>query len=791
MVRRLTWIATAAGLVLALLRMERLLRSATQGPPWQLVLVAALLLGGVITWVALSYRARLWGIVAANAAGLILATIRIAAPDTAIFGLIPTPATIGETVREIAFGFELIRFGTAPVVPVAGIILLLTWLFWVFGAVIVWSITSGRPIIAVIPGIILYLQLATMDRLPPGRMWTWAFVAVLLGSLVAVAHDERTEGTGRLRDRDNRYVPAVSASRPTLYIVGVVVVALLGTGLFSQQIPESGLLNWRSRTGFGNGIFGGVSYNLFVGVQQSLTSQSDTPAFTATVEGDIDPGDLYWKLIALESFDGTNWFPRRSLIRAPEPGAPWENPDQSFIGPTVTVLQDITIASLRQNYLPAAYTPVGLASQSEILTESFRIREDGAIRFDALTFEGLNYQITSQVPEPNFDVLASADGALSPIFTEAQQNGVFTGQAAGVAERPVPEDIEDFLDLPSSIAEGAIGPFSRELTASADTDFERALFIEAFLRGDNFTYDATIDPGHSAQNIEDWLIDPDSPNYHTGYCEQFATAMAVMARTLGMPSRVILGFAPGDVDANGTVTVRQSDAHSWVEIWFPEQGWVKFDPTPRRQADNPGLVNSLGFDPRNYIPISEDNPEETERGANNAFNPPDRDQLLEELLGEAPTPDALDGSGLLGEESDGFSLPLAIGAALAAALAVIPGFKWWRRRRRLERLKTGDITGAWNEIIDQLTDLGAGVPPSSTPLEVAKATHDSMEPLALTYTRVVYGPGDPLSEARVSWVETSYRKTEQNLRDRHSRLRRVLRWFNPASLRRRRTDDRT
>ena len=783
MVKRLTWLAAAAGLVLALLRMERLLRSATQGPPWQLVLVAALLLGGVITWVALSYRARLWGVVAANVAGLMLATIRIAAPDTAILALVPTPATIGETVREIAFGFELIRFGTAPVVPVAGIILLLTWLFWVFGALIVWSITSGRPILAVIPGIILYLQLATMDRLPPGRGWTAAFVVVLIGSLLAVAHDERTEGTGRLRDRDNRYVPAVSAGRPAVFVIAVIAIAVLGSGLFAQRIPESGLLNWRSRTGFGNGIFGGVSYNLFVGVQQQLTSQSDTPVFTATVEGDIDPSELYWKLIALENFDGTNWFPRRSLIREPEPGAPWENPDQQFIGPTVTVLQDITISSLRQNYLPAAYTPVGLASQSEILTESFRIREDGAIRFDALTFEGLNYQITSQVPEPNLEVLASADGSLSPIFTEARENGVFSGQAAGVADRPLPEDIEDFLELPTNIADGTIGPFARELTEVADTDFERALFIEAFLRGDNFTYDATIDPGHSAQSIEDWLMDPDSPNYHTGYCEQFATAMAVMARTLGMPSRVILGFAPGDVDANGTVTVRQSDAHSWVEIWFPEQGWVRFDPTPRRQADNPGLVNALGFDPRNYVPIPEDNAEEVAENVERAIEGLTRDDLLAQI-GDEATPDALVPGLDLAEEPSGVSLPVMVAAGIVAMAAVIPGLKWWRRRRRLERLKSGDISGAWNEIIDQLTDLGTAVPSSATPMEVAKATHDSMEPLALTYSRIAYGPSTQLSDARVSWVETSYRKTEQHLRDRHSRLRRILRWFNPASLRR-------
>lgn len=782
MVNRLTWFATAAGLILALLRMERLLRSASQGPPWQLVLIAALLLGGVITWVALSYRASLSGLLIANGIGLVLATIRIAAPDTALFGLIPTPATVGETVRELAFGFELIRFGTAPVVPVAGIILLLTWLFWVIGAVVVWALTTGRPIIAIVPGLLLYLQLATMDRIPPGLGWTFAFLGLLLASLLAVAYDERTAGTGRLRDRENRYVSALSAGRPGAYVVGLLIITVLVSGILADRVPESGALNWRARTGFGNGIFGGVSYNLFVGVQQSLVSQSDTPVFTARIEGDIDPGDVYWKLIALESFDGTNWFPRRSQIRRPEPGTPWENPDQVFIGPTTTVRQDITIASLRQNYLPAAYTPVALASQSEILTESFRIREDGAVRFDALTFGGLNYQVTSQIPTPNFDVLASQEGSLSGIFEEARQQGVFEGQAAGVAPRPEPENLDVFLELPPSIAQSTVGGFARELTAAAATDFERALFMEAFLRSDNFTYDVTIDPGHSAQDLESWLTDPESINYRTGYCEQFATAMSVMARTLGIPSRVILGFAPGDIDANGTVTVRQNDAHSWIELWFPEQGWVQFDPTPRRQADNPGLVNSLGFDPRNYVPLQEDGSDATETAVNNAIEGPALELLNQ--IGEAPSsPDII----LPGFDPDAVRRPfpwqLLVLPIAAALLSAIPAYKWWRRRRRLRRLNRGDISAAWYEITDQLADLGDPVPRSATPTEVAASTDPAMEPLALTYTKVMYGPQAEVSAPRLQWAEASYLRTETGLRERYSRTRRVLRWFNLRSLR--------
>lgn len=786
MVHRLTWFAAAAGIILALLRMERLLRVATQGPPWQLVLIAALLLGGVITWVAFAYRVRPAAVVLLNLAGLVLATIRIAAPDTAVFGVVPTLSTISETVRELAFALELIRFGTAPVVPVAGIVLILTWIFWVIGMMIVWALHVGRPIIAVVPGLIMYLQLATMDRVPPGRGWTGAFVAIVILSLVAVAYDERTVGTGRLRDRNRKYLPAMNGIRPVAFVALVVLVSIVGSATLANRVPEQGVLNWRSRTGFGNGIFGGVSYNLFVGIQQDLVSLSDEPVFTARVQGDVDADQVYWKLIALEAYDGTNWFPQRSTIVRPEQGAAWENADQTFVGQTTRVVQEITVNSLRQNYLPAVYSPVGLSSSSDILTESFRIREDGALRFDALTFDGLTYTITSQMPDPNYNVLASEGNALSPIFEEARNEGAFVGRATTPGRTQLPEDLEPFLELPAATTAGSLPAFARELTAAADTDFEKAVFIEAFLRGDNFTYDTGIDAGHSALDLEDWLTDTSSPSYRTGYCEQFATAMAVMARTLDIPSRVILGFAPGDLTGDGIVTVRQSDAHSWVELWFPDQGWVQFDPTPRRQGDNPSLVEDLGFDPRNYIPIEENEPAAEQIARNNALDGPDLDLIAE--INDSPGVDGPFIPQFEGELPTRIPRPLLVTVVIAALASLIPGFKWLRRRRRIRRLHEGDIGAAWAEIVDQLSDLGQPAPRSFTPAEVASSTTRELEPLAQRYSRVLYGPeeGAALSTVEVNQAASSYAATERYLAAANPRWKNILRWFRLRSIRRHR-----
>ncbi len=100
-----------------------------------------------------------------------------------------------------------------------------------------------------------------------------------------------------------------------------------------------------------------------------------------------------------------------------------------------------------------------------------------------------------------------------------------------------------------------------------------------------------------------------SLNYRTGYCEQFAASMAVLGRAIGIPSRVVWGFTPGKVDTqdNGTevITVRDNNAHAWVEMWMDGFGWVKFDPTPRGD----GIPESVtaGFDPVVYLPPPDPN----------------------------------------------------------------------------------------------------------------------------------------------------------------------------------------
>lgn len=792
MAYRFSWIAGAVAILLALARMQRLLRAIEDGPPWQLALLAGALLGAVITWTAVSYRVGWLGTLLLNMGGLVLAAFRLGAADTLVIGILPSLDTFPTIGTELKYAVELIRFGAAPVFPAAGLILVLTVVFWILGALLAWGLLSSHPTLGLLPPLLFYLQIATIDRIPPRIGWTAAFLAVAAFGLLAVALDERSLTAGRLRRRFTPgHLPMSAPIFPSVFVIISVVIAVVGSSVAAGLVPVSGFLNWRAQTGLGGGIFSGVSFNLFANITQTdLVSRSEEAVFTVVLEGENIPDDLYWKLFTLERFDGENWFPGRLPTRSPRGDDPWEDPQHAFRGETVPVTQTFTIGALTQNALPTLHSATYISSDQALLNQSFRVRADASIPFDLRTWEGLTYQVVSNVPVPDLGVLASRPGQrdqLSPIFQEAADRGVFTAQPKTPSAQGLvrPEDISDYLDLPGEF-DPTLGTKATELTLDGTTAFEKALLLEAWFRDPTvFTYSIDIDPGHSARDLADWLLDEDSPNYRTGYCEQFATAMAAMARSLGIPSRVVLGFTPGERMDDGRIVVRGKNAHAWVELWMNGQGWIRFDPTPRGDGVNPSTnVNAagVGFDARNFIPDPEVIDPTTPGGPGGPVNPNDPD------FGEdQPVP-----VGPLGnpEFSNQFRLTTfqVVLLGIAAILGSIPLAKLIRRRRRLKRLKEGDITGLWDEIVDRLTDFGRQPTPDQTPTEVASSVHRSMTPLARNVTETIYGPDRTLAAIKVEQAADSFEQTESYLREIYRPFDRVMaglrlrsfRWRNRA-----------
>ncbi len=780
MVYRLSWLAGLAGGLFALGRLERLLHPSAEGLPWEVILLAAAILGGSITWAGLAYRLSGWTVAALNLAAVFLTVVRIAVPATTWFAF-PTLSSFPALGRELTYALNVIRTGVAPVLPLAGIVAILAVVFWALGGLLSWGLRRDRPYAAVLAPLVVYLQFATMDR---GRstLWTAAFLLLLGLALLAVALDRRRRETGTLTAGPGR--SPVARTKPALALAALaalMLVTLPASTALARLLPRSGLLDWRVPSALTGGYYGSIAYNPFVGIRQQLLSPSDTPVFYAVLEGDLPHDQVHFRLLTLESFDGAQWYAHRRDATRPEEVSYLEDPGFAFRGPTASVVQTVTILALQQDWLPAAYSPVTLTSANRAVERGFRAKvNDGALHFDALTYYGMTYRVVSQVPLPDLDVLALGnDGAPSPLFAVASA-AEDAYDAPPATEPPAVYELprrEEYLRLPADIDARVLALARRQVT-DLSTDFEKGLALEAFFREPgSFRYSAQVDPGHAAEDLAAWLLDAAGPGYRTGYCEQFATAMAVMARQVGLPSRVVLGFAPGELLEDGRVVVRDRQAHAWVELWMPTQGWVRFDPTPRPDGANPAYSNALPFDVSAYLEV-DDPIWPVDPGNIPSQYPPD-----DESPPDIPPVVPVDTGG-----SQSWYLPIwaAVAAGSPALLfGLVPALKWARRRHRLRALAAGDVSAAWREIVDRLSDLGQEPPAGATPDEVARATDPVMRPLARAYGESIYGrAARPADRSGMVTVATrALEETEQSLAGQHSRPRRAASWYRLRSLR--------
>lgn len=769
MALRIGWLAALGAFALALGRLGRLITVEPGTRSWLPVLVAAAIVSCVVTASALAAGARPWMMVPLNLVGAGLALARVAAGSTMAFGIIPTGETRRAVGNEIGVALELIRFGSAPVISATGLVAVLAGLFWLLGAVTAYGAVKRRPLLMTIPTLGFYLILATLDRRPPE--WWWPALMAACGAACLLATSERG-APGRVRSlRSGRVVPTRGRLLPLLTL-GVVVLAAGGAARgFAATVPEAGLVAWRSATGFGGGLFGGISYNLFADMQQDLAGQSPEVVFVARVsESPVPNSELYWKLITLDTYDGEFWLPANLEVNRPRSEADWEAQDLAFTGPTVRVESVVRIASLRQNYLPVLYSPRSLTTDDELLSASYRTREDGSVKFDARTWDGLEYRVISDLPVVDLSVLASSGGALSPIFENAQADGVFPVAPSSTQEPLAPSRVREvYTELPEEFPE-EVQDLARQVTAQTSTAFERAMVLENFFRtSGGFVYDASASTGHSTLNLVSWLTDPESLNYRTGYCEQFASAMALMARTLGIPSRIVFGFAPGELatqsDGAEVTVVRALNAHAWVELYMLSQGWVRFDPTPRGDGINPATVSQLGFDPTLYLPA----PTTPETGTTAPFpggllNDQFFDPVADPTLGLPTAP---------GANLASWALAFVV---LIVVMALVPALKGIRRAMRLKRLGSGDVVAGWSELTDRLTDLGHRIGWSQTPHEVAVRVDRAILPLASRLAADLYG-GRTVTDGR-----EVYRQAEAALRLRYRGWRWWLSWLQPRSL---------
>jgi len=257
------------------------------------------------------------------------------------------------------------------------------------------------------------------------------------------------------------------------------------------------------------------------------------------------------------------------------------------------------------------------------------------------------------------------------------------------------DDVGEFLDTGG--VDPRVGELAAQVTAGAQTPFDATLALGDFFTGpgNGFSYELQTAPGSSGNALLDFLFDG-----RAGYCEQYASAMAIMLRTLGIPARVAVGFTPG-IDTGGSRLITTEDAHAWVEAWFPGAGWLTFDPTPLSDGRTvvPPYV-AEGSMPAGALPLPTGQEVPTV-GADPATG-----------ASAGATPDGGRGSG------GGPGVLPGLGAVVltmfGAVAALSPaGLRMLRRRQRLQRAAAGGpraAGAAWEEVLAESRDRGVEMP---------------------------------------------------------------------------------
>jgi transglutaminase-like putative cysteine protease len=499
---------------------------------------------------------------------------------------------------------------------------------------------------------------------------SWVVFAFTATSFLVMLRLDRAQQLGRWGRRLDEDLPVVPAAGPALIGVSAVAIALLSPAwLPSANVSLPGL-------GAGDGDGPLRVINPTVGLYDDLRRQSNRVMMTVTpVEGDTETPPSYLRVGALTKFTGTEWTSGNRDVPSDQTGvATFEPPmsDETLLGEPTTY-QMRASDNFESTWLPVFTHPLEVSARGP-----WRYDED---TLDFMSTEGRDETVAGQ----SWQMTAAPVEPAQERLLAAGEPGV--GAPPGMTELPL---------LPDEVAEIAL-----EQTAGHDRPFTKAVALQNWFRqSGEFTYSLERDVGTDGDALVDFLTDN-----KVGYCQQYATAMAVLARQLDIPARVAFGFLGGDQDEDGAWLFRGRDLHAWPELWFEDIGWVRFEPTPAaadtsQPSYTSGALGNVRDEPQAPVPSTDPN----------VAPVPERPQREAPETPEAPQTDTEEsGSGAVWT---GLGIAALIGAIALAAPAVI------RRRRRTARL-AGDAEACWAELGDTAIDLGLPWSGTRSPQEEA------------------------------------------------------------------------
>ncbi|PFG42839.1 transglutaminase superfamily protein [Isoptericola jiangsuensis] len=411
----------------------------------------------------------------------------------------------------------------------------------------------------------------------------------------------------------------------------------------------------------------------------SLTERSGEVVLTYTApEEGVGPLRTY----TASAFDGRRW--QRGDERAGEAFAPddllWPE-DLDARGLDAPRSVTVTVGSLREDQLPVAVEPRA-------------VTVDGTWGYDP---------VRDEVVGDRTDPAASYT-----LTVRARELGPDRLREAGAGTA-----VDAYLEVPATEHADDVADLAREVVGDAGTAYDQAVVLQRWLRDPSrFTYATELPRGGTGDPVWDFL------QHRTGYCVQFATTMTVMARTLGIPARLGVGFLPGEAveaptqdDDTQVFQVTGQDSHAWPELYFAGVGWVRFEPTPSVQTGPPPEYT----EPARGDAAPGASPQPVPTGVQEV--PPTR-------AATEPTPTG-SAAATAPTTSRNPERPWVVGGVVAVVVLAAAGAALLlTRRRRADG--PPDAEEAWGRVVRSLARDGIHLPPATTPRQAPQAVVDAV-----------------------------------------------------------------
>ncbi len=584
---------------------------------------------------------------------------------TGLFVMIPTPTALRDLRSTLGAAMEQVQSGVPPVDATTEMLLLITLGLGLVAILVdTIAVSAGAPAAA---GLVLLCVFAVPASVADSLLPWWAFVAGAAGFAALLAVDGQRR---HLAWRGATTAPADAGAVPTATAVaGVALVAALLAGTALTLVGTVGRLPGDGGAG-GPGGNTGIGLKPFTSLRGQLTRDGVVELFR--VRG--LPDQQYLRAMTLRRYNPGEGWEVSGIGGDPLTGDQLPlPPGQLASGEPVTI--EFESVRYSDNWLPVYGVPLSIRG----VPRGYRYDSAAGTVLSDRNRKPSRYSEQVLFPETTADQLRRAAG-----------------------DDPIDPEYLRLDDLDPRVQQ-----LAEDVTRGRNNRFDRALAINnLFTEQNGFSYSEETAGNLDEDALADFLL-----NGKTGYCEQFASAMAVMLRAVGIPSRVVVGYTAGYESGESRV-ITTDDAHAWVEVFFPNIGWTIFDPTPLvdGRTVTPAYVGSEANQPtapgQGLDPDAASSTAAAPTSGAAASNDADNDQSA---------PAAPGGGG--GGWAKPLGLTLLVVLLLGALLGGPAGIREWQRRTRLRAVLAGGpdaATAAWRELLAESWDRGSIVPTTDT-----------------------------------------------------------------------------